>query len=289
MVESIQEAREFKDELQETANKLKEERNKLHSHSKLLAEERDTLNSTIRRVRNEINEHKQRRDDLNERVKNAKDQRDTLNQKCFEIKKEIRNLEFKRSSTDGTNIVSLRKQLHQLETDQMTKPVSPQKEKKMIETISGLYAKIKDMEERINEDPQLKKVLDEEILYKQKAEKQHELVESLALRAQQEHESMITLINKLNNLIQKVNQVQENIVKTKIKADDVHREFISNVDKIHELERDISSSKTKQLKKKKSEDDAVVHKEANEIYEKFKRGEKLSTEDLMTLQKAGLL
>ena len=30
-------------------------------------------------------------------------------------------------------------------------------------------------------------------------------------------------------------------------------------------------------------------KEAYEIYEKFKKGEKLSTEDIMILQKAGLL
>ena len=51
--------------------------------------------------------------------------------------------------------------------------MSPRKEKKLIETISGLHAKIKEQEGRINQDPQLKKVLDEEILYKQKAEKQH--------------------------------------------------------------------------------------------------------------------
>jgi uncharacterized coiled-coil DUF342 family protein len=30
-------------------------------------------------------------------------------------------------------------------------------------------------------------------------------------------------------------------------------------------------------------------KEANEIFERFRKGEKLSTEDLMALQKAGLI
>jgi uncharacterized coiled-coil DUF342 family protein len=289
MVESIEEIRETKDTLQEKANKLKDERNKLHKKSKLFAEERDELNATIRKIRNEINEHKTKRDELNDRVKHAKEQRDVLNQKCFEIKKEIRNLEKQRSSKNGTSIGVLRKQLHVLETEQMTKPMSPQKEKKLIETISGLHAKIKEQEEQINQDPQLKKILDEEVIYKQKAEKQHETVESLALRAQQEHENMISLINKLNNLIQKVNQVQENIVNTKIKADDVHKEFIKSVDTIHDLERQLSSSKKKQSKTRKQDEDDSVHKEANDIYERFKRGEKLSTEDLMTLQKAGLL
>jgi uncharacterized coiled-coil DUF342 family protein len=32
-----------------------------------------------------------------------------------------------------------------------------------------------------------------------------------------------------------------------------------------------------------------MHKEASDIFERFKKGEKLSTEDLMTLQKAGLI
>jgi uncharacterized coiled-coil DUF342 family protein len=289
MAESIEELRTLKDELQEKANQLKENRNNLHKKSKLLAEERDTLNTMIRKLRNEIADHKKKRDDLNERVKHAKDQRDKLNEKCQEIKKEIRTIERKRSSASGTNLASLRKQLYGLETEQMTKPMSAQKEKKVIETISDLHQQIKKQEEIINQDPQLKKSLDEEKVFKQKAEKQHDTVEQLALRAQQEHETMISKINKLDNMIRKVNEVQDTIVNTKIKADDVHREFITHVDKIHELERELSSSKTKSSRKKKREEDTIIHKEANEIYERFKRGEKLSTEDLMTLQKAGLL
>jgi uncharacterized coiled-coil DUF342 family protein len=38
---------------------------------------------------------------------------------------------------------------------------------------------------------------------------------------------------------------------------------------------------------KKEKDDLT--KKADDIYEKFKRGEKLSTEDLLLLQKAGLI
>ena len=227
MPESIEDLKTTKDQLQEKANSLKEERNNLHQKSKFLAEERDTLNTTIRKLRNDIQDHKKKRDELNERVKHAKDQRDQLNEKCLEIKKQIRSIERQRSSSSGTNLGALRKQLHTLETEQMTKPMSAQKEKKIIEVISDLHLKIKKQEEIINQDPQLKKSLDEEKVYKQKAEKQHDTVEALALRAQQEHENMITKINKLDNLIRKVNEVQDTIVNTKIKADDVHREFIT--------------------------------------------------------------
>ena len=115
MSESIEDLIQNKDDYQKKANELKDKRNQLHLKSKKLADDRDSLNSTVREMRNKISEHKNKRDELNERVKHAKEQRDSLNQKCFEIKKEIRNIERKRSSADGTNIATLRKQLHQLE------------------------------------------------------------------------------------------------------------------------------------------------------------------------------
>ncbi|MGF3554494.1 MAG: coiled-coil protein [Thermoplasmatota archaeon] len=289
MSESIENMIRLKEEFQKKANELKEKRNQLHQKSKALADERDSLNSTIREIRNKISEHKKNRDELNERVKHAKEQRNTLNKSYSDIKKKIEELERIRSKSLGTNLNELRKQLRTLEIEQMTQPMSPQKEKKLIETISEIHSKIKEQEDLINKDPKLKKALEEEKIIKQKAEKQHELVEKLAQRAQEEHEYMIELIKQLDNLTKKVNNIQETIVLTKIEADNVHKEFIECVDKIHDLERQISSTHERKRKTKKSEELTIAQKEANEIFEKFKRGEKLSTEDLMTLQKAGLI
>lgn len=289
MPESIDDLRTKKDSLQKTANELKDKRNKLHAKSKKLAEERDLLNSTIRKLRNEISEHKKLRDDLNERVKHAKEQRDALNEQCQAIKRNIKKIERQRSQGTGINVSALRKQLHTLETEQMTQPMSPQKEKKIVEIIRDLHAKIKKQEELLSKDPKLKKAFEEEESYKKKAEKQHDAVENLASRAQQEHEIMINLITKLDNHVKKVNIIQDKIVTTKIEADDVHKNFIKHVDNIHELEREISQSSDQFIRKRKKADESHIYKEANEIFERFKRGEKLSTEDLMALQKAGLI
>ena len=289
MNNGIDELKIEKDECQKKANILKEQRNKLHSNSKRLADDRDSLNSTIRNTRNNIAFHKKNRDELNERVQHAKEQRNKLNTNLLEIKKRIISLERSQSSSSGINLNELRKQLRSLEEEQMTKPMSPRKEKKAIEYISELYAKIIKQEKRLNQDPKLKKALEEETAIKNKAEKQHDIVEKLATRAQEEHESMIKLIKQLDNSKRKVNEIQEMIVNTKIQADEVHKEFINYVDKIHDLERKISTAHDEKRIKKKAVEVSTAHKEANEIFEKFKRGEKLSTEDLMALQKAGLI
>lgn len=289
MTESIDDLIQNKDENQIKANELKEKRNQLHLKSKKLADERDSLNSKVREMRNKISEHKKNRDELNERVRHAKEQRNKLNKSYSDIKKQIELLLRERMSSSGTNIHELKKQLRTLENEQMTQPMSPQKEKKFIEMISEIHSKIKEHENRLNKDPKLKKAIEEEKILKQKAEKQHDSVEKLATRAQEEHEGMIELIKQLDNLVKKVNTIQETIVMTKIEADTVHKEFITCVDTIHDLERKISAGQEKKRKAKKAVEATSAQKEANEIFERFKRGEKLSTEDLMALQKAGLI
>jgi uncharacterized coiled-coil DUF342 family protein len=287
--ESLEDMKEKKDEFQIKANKLKKKRDELHDKSKRMAKERDEINAKIRQLRNQISEHKKRRDEYNERVKHAKELRNEIIKNHLHFKKKIKDLERDRSTASGINSNKMKQNLRKLENEQMTQPMSPQKEKKLIETIKELHLKIKDQEDQLNQDPKLKKAVEEEKMLKQKAEKQHELVERIAKKAQDEHQSMIDLLKQLDNSGKRTTEIQEDIVLTKIEADTVHREFIDHVNKIHELEKKISSIEKKKVVKKKMEDVSATLKEADEIFERFKRGEKLSTDDLMILQKAGLL
>ena len=51
----------------------------------------------------------------------------------------------------------------------------------------------------------------------------------------------------------------------------------------------IKKSERHFIKELKTKWEDSIRKEAEDIFERFKKGEKLSTEDLMILQKAGLL
>ena len=287
--ESIKVMRKEKNDFQQKANEFKKKRDNLHENSKSMANERDELNAKIRKIRNEISEHKKRRDDYNERVKHAKEQRNVILKNHFDLKKKIKDLERDKSTASGVNLNKLKQNLRKLENEQMTQPMSPEKEKKLIETIKEFHLKIKEEEEELNKDPRLKKALEEKKLLKQKAEKQHETVEKMAKKAQEEHQIMLDLIGQLDKHVRRTAEIQEEIVMTKIEADNVHREFINYVNKIHELEKTIAGIEKKRDQKKKLDTVSAAKKEAYEIYERFKKGEKLSTEDIMVLQKAGLL
>jgi len=287
--ESIEEMSKSKDIHQTKANELKRARDSLHEKSKKMADERDDLTAKIRELRNKINTHKKARDEFNERVKHAKEERNTLIKNHTEVKKTVRTLEREKLQSTGVNLTLLKQTLRKLENEQMTQILTPQKEKKLIESIAGIHNQIKKQEEMFRADPKLKDAIEEEKVLRKKIEKLHENMAKLAKRAQEEHESMIEAVISLDGLSKRANELQETIVLTKIEADKIHKEFIDHVNTIHELERTISETEKKRYKEKKLADVTLAQKEANEIFERFKRGEKLSTEDLMVLQKAGLI
>jgi uncharacterized coiled-coil DUF342 family protein len=75
----------------------------------------------------------------------------------------------------------------------------------------------------------------------------------------------------------------------KLKADEEHRKHIEHIRQVHDYDKIISGMQQKLRKSKKEKDEDSARKEAAEIFDRFKAGEKLSTEDLMILQKSGYL
>ena len=74
-----------------------------------------------------------------------------------------------------------------------------------------------------------------------------------------------------------------------IPADEEHKKHIEQIKSLHDVSKSADGIKNKKNAAKKRRADVESKKEAKEIFEKFKAGEKLSTEDLMTLQKSGYL
>jgi uncharacterized coiled-coil DUF342 family protein len=88
-------------------------------------------------------------------------------------------------------------------------------------------------------------------------------------------------------------------VKNKVEADRVHREYIESVGALRDAERvmyalrstggDRRGSDRESPSQQQASAGSQAQAEADEIFNKFRKGEKLSTEDLMALQKAGRL
>jgi uncharacterized coiled-coil DUF342 family protein len=289
MTEDLTEVERRLNAFQKEADQLRARRDKLNDQARRHADERDDLNAQVRALVNEANEHKKRRDELNEQVQRSKKLRDDYN-KAFEEQQHILE-ELKRAKLPkgGRSLGFLKRELRRLEFDHQTKVLTPAKEKGLIEEMGRIQQEIRSKERQLDSDPELKASFEAASQAREKAERQHEKVGELAQSAQGEHESMVKLFEQSDGIRKKADGVQEKFVVSKLEADKVHKQYMSIVEQIHAMQEQLGQRRQGAAPGARREDESVSQAKADEIFERFKQGDKLSTEDLMTLQKAGLL
>jgi uncharacterized coiled-coil DUF342 family protein len=82
--------------------------------------------------------------------------------------------------------------------------------------------------------------------------------------------------------------VQEQFVRAKTSADEEHREHVNLIRQVHDFDKVVAGLRRREKKARKVKSESSAKKQAAEIFERFRRGEKLSTEDLMALQTKGI-
>jgi uncharacterized coiled-coil DUF342 family protein len=271
------------DELNAEAEKYRIRRDELNAEAKKWVEERDRLNNEAKKFADAANEHKKKREEYNNKVKEEKVEREKWNKKTFELSDKIRIAKRKKMPKNGDPIAKLKKELKELEFKQMTMVLTREKEEEIIKSISRIQAEIKKREKEIEEDEEIKALRHEYELAKEEAERHHKLVNEYADKAQKEHEKMVELFSKADDLRRQADEAQEKFVKAKLEADEAHRKHLEKIKEIHDLEKVVHA--LKQKTKKEAKDDST--KQADEIYQKFLSGKKITTEELIILQRAG--
>jgi len=271
------------------AEKHRRIRDDLNEETRGWVDKRDDLNSKVRDMIDKANSHKEGRDKLNTEVRETKVKRDDWNRAVADLSEKLIQQKREKMPDGGAPIRKLRIQLKALEKKHMTSVLSPDKERALVDEIGDLSSEIKALEkeyEQFEEIRQLERDLREA---KKEAEASHRKVGELAEKAQIEHDEMVRLFEEADQLRREADQAQEKFIETKLKADEEHRNHIEYIRQVHDFDKIISGMRQKLRKSKKEREDDSAKKEAEEIFDKFKAGEKLSTDDLMLLQKSGYL
>jgi len=264
-------------------------RDELNDKTKEWAERRDDLNSQVRKLIDEANIKRESRDKLNAEVRESKAQRDEWNRKFNDLSDKASNLRREKMPKSGLSIRKFKAELRALEKKHMTSVLSADKEKALMKEMSQLDAKIKEIEREIEQFSEVKTAENETRDAKDNAENFHRKVSESAEKAQIEHDAMLKLYEEADRLRKEADSAQEKFIETKLAADEEHREHIEHIRQVHDFDKIITGIRDKGRKARQETDDTSARKEADEIYEKFRSGEKLSTEDIMVLQKSGYM
>lgn len=289
MTEMIDELEEKRARQNFEAERHKRLRDDLNDKTREWADRRDELNSQVRKLIDEANGRRESRDGFNSQVKDAKAKRDEWNRKFNELTDKVQALRREKMPKDGIPIRRIRAELRALEKKHMTSVLSPDKERALVEQIATLSGKEKAMMMELEQFAEVRQAEKDAREAKETAESHHRQVAELAEKAQAEHDAMLKLYEQADELRKEADQAQEKFIETKLAADEEHREHIEHIRQVHDFDKLISGIRDKSRKARREKDETVAKKEAEEIFDRFKSGEKLSTEDIMVLQKSGYL
>ncbi len=289
MTELLEELEQKRQLHNNEAEKHRKVRDELNEKTREWVEKRDTLNGKVRELVEEAAKHREARDQLNEKVKVAKVERDKWNKAVNEMNENLMKVKKDNLPKNGPPISRMKKELKNLEFKQMTSVLSTEKERELIDQLAAMQAQIREREKAYEQNDEVKGAIKELREAKDKAESFHKEVSDCAEKAQSEHDAMIGLYEQADALRKEADVAQESFIANKLNADEEHRNHIENIRQVHDYDKIIAGMRQKARKAKKKEDESSAKEEAEKIYERFKNGEKLSTDDLMALQKSGYL
>lgn len=287
--EDLEELEQKRSEINSDANKHRRLRDDLNKQTKEWASKRDALNAQVREFVEEAGKYREERDSLNQKVRESKELRDEWNQKVTRLYEETAQYRKDAPEEKGPPLKALKKEFADLEHRFETGAHSPKAEKEMVKRMSELNKEIEEREKAIGAGDEAREIFQQLRDAKAEAEKHHRAVSEYAEKAQTAHDMMIKFYDQADRLRKEADAAQEKFVECKLQADEEHKKHIEQIKSIHEMDKDYSDVKNKAKAARKKKVDNESEKEAKEIFERFKSGDKLSTEDLMALQKSGYL
>ena len=284
---SRNELRELRKDYHKKAEELRIKRDELNLLSQSHASDRNDLNVKAKEHMDNVHLFRDRRNGLNIEVGEIRDERREVSNGVNNLKDHFLRLKRKRFSGRNLPPVSrLRKQIQELEIKQMTTPLTTSKERGLVEKIGLLQQQIKEYNEMLDSDSD---VAEARSNYKD-SEKSRKIIlkemNQTRQEAQREHDQMYRDLKKSRSTRKKADSYQRAFIKSKTEADEIHGAYIELLKEIQAIDRIIGDRR----KATSSPGEATeTMASADELYQKFLGGDKLTTNELMVIQKAGLL
>ena len=273
LADTMEGVRKQKDEKEAEIAKVAEEREEFNKTAREQRKIRDELNASLKENLNKAIEYRNERNEINKEVEAAKKARNEANNK-------IKSLEW---NSGKRNKIKIENEIKKIDKIIETRVLDIKKENQLVKNANDLRKQLME----IHEDESVKAEADE---LRKKSEEEHEKVIELSEKAQAAHEEMLKYFRKTDDIRTAADEAHKNFVEARRNASAKHEEFKDILSDIHVINKKLGSNKPKRRKSdNKGSSGGNKNREerqrAQEIFEKFKQGGKVSTEEILLLQK----
>ena len=273
LADTMEGVRKQKDEKEAEISKVAEEREEYNRIAKEQRKIRDELNASLKENLNKAIEYRNERNEINKAVEAAKKARNEANNK-------IKNLEWSSGKRDK---IKIENEIKKIDKIIETRVLDIKKENQLVKNANDLRKQLMD----IHEDESVKSEAQE---LKKLSEEEHEKVIELSEKAQTAHEEMLKYFRKTDDIRTAADEAHKKFIEARKNASAKHEEFKAILSDIHVINKKLGSNKPRRRKSEnKGSSGGNKNREekerAEEIFEKFKQGGKVSTEEILLLQK----
>ena len=273
LADTMEGVRKQKDEKEAEISKVAEEREEFNRIAKEQRKIRDELNASLKENLNKAIEFRNERNEINKAVEEAKKARNEANNK-------IKSLEWSSGKRDK---IKIENEIKKIDKIIETRVLDIKKENQLVKNANDLRKQLME----IHEDESVKTEAQE---LKKVSEAEHEKVIQLSEQAQEAHEEMLTYFRKTDDIRTAADEAHKKFIEARKNASAKHEEFKAILSDIHVINKKLGSNKPKKRKNdNKGSSGPNKNREererAEEIFAKFKQGGKVSTEEILLLQK----
>lgn len=273
LADTMEGVRKQKDEKEAEISKVAEEREEFNRIAKEQRKIRDELNASLKENLNKAIEYRNERNEINKEVEAAKKARNEANNK-------IKSLEWSSGKRDK---IKIENEIKKIDKIIETRVLDIKKENQLVKNANDLRKQLME----IHEDESVKTEAQE---LKKVSEEEHEKVIELSEKAQEAHEEMLTYFRKTDDIRTAADEAHKKFIEARKNASAKHEEFKAILSDIHVINKKLGSNKPKKRRNEnKGSSGGNKNREekerAEEIFAKFKQGGKVSTEEILLLQK----
>ena len=272
LADTMEGVKQQKDEKEAEISKIAEERDEFNKVAKEQRKIRDQLNTELKENLNKAIEFRNERNKINKEVEEAKKERNEANN-------QLKNLEWSSGKRDK---IKIENEIKKIDKIIETRVLDIKKENQLVKNANDLRKQLME----IHEDESIK---GEAQNLKKISEEAHAKVIELSEKAQEAHEEMLTYFRKTDDIRTAADEAHKLFIEARRNASAKHEEFKAVLSDIHVINKKLGNRRSKKRKSDKQSSGSNKNREEKEkaehIFEKFKNGGKVSTEELLLLQK----
>ncbi len=258
------------------AAELRKKRDDLNDAVKKLISESKITYSNLEKLRSDLRQKKAQRDAENKIIQEYKAKRDAVNEnlkKERDVLNKIRAELNQIKRTSSSNPKNIEKEIKRMEWDVQTKHLNAKAEDALWSKINMLRRELKSMDTYVKKKDELKNARKAVRAVEKEAREIHKLVIEHSEKSEVYHKELLAIFEEIKKMDTVLPEMTKSIMDAKSEADDAHNKYLDSKGIARKNREAYDAASRKELKEK-----------SDELLAEFKKGKKLSLEDIMAIQ-----